>query len=343
MLLPSAAHAQKKKPKAPAAATPAPAPAAPAAGGEIELDQPATPPPDQSGAQPAPAPAEGATPGAEATTGTGGAPSGGICEIDPSACPKPEDIAKAAHRPIKAEVYAVEQIYALRRFRLELEPYWGITLNDQFVNHPGPGLNANFYVTNVLAIGVTGNFYSAGGDGLNENSDFNFENRRAAHLSVPLNEYSWSANFNFTYVPIYGKFAGFNNFIFSYDIFVLGGVGAISTRPIAVIDPDNRTFDYTAKLNFDLGIGLRIFLNRWFAVTLEVRDYIYSEALENTCIEGSGTIAKNDPSCNPNTPANGSPTDKTYWTYENTLTNNVQAQVGLSIFLPSSWEYRLPK
>jgi outer membrane beta-barrel protein len=340
MLLPSAAHAQKKKPKAPATAAPAPAPAAPAAGGEIELDQPATPPPDQTGAPPV-APAEGAAPGAggEATTGAGGAPSGGICEIDPSACPKPEDIAKAAHRPIKAEVYAVEQIYALRRFRLELNPYWGFTLNDQFVNHPGPGVDINFYITNVLAIGLNGNFY----DGLNEDSDFNFENRRSAHLSVPLNEYQWGANFNLTYVPIYGKFAGFNEFIFSYDIFVTGGLGAISTRPIAVIDPDNRTFQYQPKLDFDLGIGLRIFLNRWFAVTLEVRDYIYSELLENTCIEGSGTIPQNDPSCNPKTPSNGSPTDPTYWTYENTLTNNVQAQVGLSIFLPASWEYRLPK
>jgi outer membrane beta-barrel protein len=334
-LLPSAAHAQKKKPKAPAAApapAPAPAPAAPAAGGEIELDQPATPPPgaDQGAGAPATAPAggdQGATAGAAgASTGAGGAPTGGICEIDPSACPKAEDIAKAATRPVKAEVYAVEQIYALRRQRLELNPYWGFTLNDQFVSHPGPGADIKFYVTNVLAIGVNGNLYA----GLNGDSDFNFENRRAAHLSVPLNEYQWSANLNFTYVPVYGKFAGFNNFIFSYDIYVLGGVGAISTRPYAVIDPDNRTFKFTPKVDFDLGVGLRIFLNRWIAANLEVRDYIYQEQLEATTINTAD------------------PTNKNFWGGENPggqgkLTNNVQAQVGLSIFLPFSWEYRLPK
>jgi outer membrane beta-barrel protein len=342
-LLPSAAHAQKKKPKAPAAAAvPAPAPAAPAAGGEIELDQPATPPPDQTGAA-QPAGAAGATPdataGGAATTGAGGAPTGGICEIDPSACPKAEDIAKAAQRPVKAEVYAVEQIYALRRHRLELNPYWGFTLNDQFVSHDGPGVDLKFYVTNVLAIGLNGNLYA----GLNGDSDFNFENRRAAHLSVPLNEYQWGANLNFTYVPVYGKFAGFNEFIFSYDLYVVGGLGAISTRPVSVIDPDNRTFTYQPKLDFDLGIGLRVFLNRWFAVTLEVRDYIYSEQLENTCIVGQPAPSPRPDGCRPAQDATDTAATPRDWTGDSKLTNNVQAQIGLSIFLPFSWEYRLPK
>ena len=191
-------------------------------------------------------------------------------------------------------MYAVEQIYALRRHRLELNPYWGFTLNDQFVSHPGPGVDINYYITNVLAVGVNGNFYG----GLNEDSDFNFENRRATRVAVPLNEYQWGANLNFTYVPMYGKFAGFNEFIFSYDAFLLGGLGAISTRPIAVIDPDNRNFSFKPKLDFNVGFGLRIFLNRWFAARLEIRDYIYVEQLEALTI---GTAPSN-------TTAGGAPT-----------------------------------
>jgi outer membrane beta-barrel protein len=332
LLLPSAAQAQKKKPKPQAAAPAAAAPAA-AAGGEIELDAPATPPPaDATGAQPATPDATGAA--GAAAGGAAAGSGGGICEIDPSACPKPEDIAKAANRPVKAEVYAVEQIYALRRHRLEINPFWAFTLNDQFVSHPGAGLGLNFYITNVLAIGLSGVWYG----GLNQDSEFNFEVRESAHLSVPLNEYQWGGNLNFTYVPVYGKFAGFNKFIFSYDAYILGGLGAISTRPIPVIDPDNRTFNYQAKLDVDLAIGLRIFLNRWFAVTLEVRDYIYNEKLENTSI---ATGASNTSGVGG--PAAGSPQDPNTWYGDNKLTNNVAAQLGLSIFLPFSWEYRLPK
>jgi len=116
-------------------ATPAPA----ATGsGEIELDAPAAVP----GAA-APAATPGADTGVEAAPGATG---GGICEIDPSACPKPEDVAKAAKKNVNAEIYAVQQIYALRTHRLELQPYWSVALNDQFVGHTGPGLSMNFYI-----------------------------------------------------------------------------------------------------------------------------------------------------------------------------------------------------
>lgn len=309
-LLPQAAWAQPKKP----AGGGKPPPTQPAPGGDIEIDDPnaAKQPTEQ------PAPEQPAQPG------TGEAPSGGICDIDPLACPKQGDVKKLADRPIKADVYAVQQIYALRRGRFEINPYWSQSFNDQFVSHPGPGLAINYYLTNVLAVGLNGTYYQP----FNGDSDFNFENRRATRLAVPLNEYLAGYAVNFTYVPIYGKFSGLGNFIFHYDGYLVGGVGGIFTRPIAVIDPDNRKFDYENRLAFNLGIGVRIFLNRWFSVVGELRDYIYVEQLENTQV--AATQAQQ--------------ADRSTWfSSEKPLTNNVQAQVGISIFLPFSWEYRLAK
>jgi outer membrane beta-barrel protein len=201
-------------------------------------------------------------------------------------------------------------------------PYFEVTLNDQFVGHNAPGLALNYYITSVLAVGVNGNWY----DGLNADSDFNFQNRRAARIAVPLNIYRFSGDLNFTYVPMYGKFAGFGDFIFHYDAYIDGGVGVIQTKPLPIIDPDNRSFpDWNTLVNFDVGIGFRIFFNRWVAAILEVRDLIYSEKIEAL------TIARN-------------PLDKGTWYDNNThLTNDVQLQVGLSFFLPTSFEYRLPK
>jgi len=306
------AHAQgKKAPAKPPATAPTPPPSG-GAGGDIELDAP-TP------ADPTPPPTGGDTGTAPAATGGGG----GICEIDPSACPKQSDIKALANKNVRADVYAVQQIYALRRGRVELMPYWSFSLNDQFVQHPGPGLGINYYLTNVLAIGLNGTFHQP----FNGDSEFNFENRRATRLAVPLNEYQAAGTVNFTYVPMYGKFSGFNQFIFHYDGYVVGGVGALRTRPIAVIDPDNRKFDYDWRLAFSIGIGLRVFLNRWFAVTAEVRDYIYIEQLEATTVAPTQEGQRN-----PNT-----------WFGDKPLTNNFQAQLGISMFLPFSWEYRLPK
>lgn len=245
---------------------------------------------------------------------------GDICKIDPEACPS-LDLDKEAARNIKEPLFAVQQIYVLRVRRFEVAPYWGLTLNDQFVSHPGPGLALNYWITNVLAIGVNGNYYEP----FNADSEFNFQTRRAARIAVPLTEYQWGANLNFTYAPVMGKFAGFGDFIFQYDAYVVGGVGAISTRPIPVVDPDNRDFDFEPKLAFNAGLGIHVFFTRWFSVNLEVRDYIFNDQLEATTTEAG----EED---NPDT-----------WLGEKKLTNAVQAQLGVSIFFPFNFEYRLPK
>ena len=311
---PSYALAQKAGAKpakaAKGPAKPAPAAAAPAAPAdttpkELDADGPATP---GAGADQPAAPAEGGL--------------GDICQIDPSACPN-NDLADAAKHSLNAQIYAVQQIYALRYHRFELQPTWAFTLNDQFVSHPGPVVAANFYLTNVMAIGINGGWYQ----GLNQDQSFNAEVRRAARVAVPLTEYQWAGALNFTYVPMYGKFAGFSDFIFHWDAYVVGGVGAISTRPIAVVDPDNRIFQWKPKAAFNAGLGVRVFFNRWFAAILEVRDYIFADQLEATSIAA--------------TPSGKA--DSGTWYGDNKLTNNIQAQLGVSVFLPFSWEYRLPK
>ena len=260
------------------------------------------------------------------TEGEGEKPEGGgdlegICKVDPDACPK-VDFDKEAARDIKEQVYAVQQVFALRKHRIELQPYWSLTLNDQFVSHDGPGLGLNYWITQVLAIGVNGTYYEP----FNADSAFNFETRRAARIAVPLTEYQWGAAFNFTYVPIAGKFSGFADFIFQYDAYLVGGVGALSTRPIPTVDPDNRTFDFQPKLAFNAGVGLRVFFSRWFAADLEVRDYIFSDKIESTSVNEAN------------------PKDSSTWyDTQSRLTNNVQAQLGISVFIPFSFDYRLPK
>jgi outer membrane beta-barrel protein len=278
--------------------------------------------------------AEGAKAGADAKAGEAPAAEGegdlgaegegvgDICKIDPAACPV-LDMKKEAARPIKESIYAVQQLYVMRARRFEFEPWWNLrSLNDQFVQHPGPGIAITYYITNVFAVGVNFRYYSP----FNVDSAFNGQVRRAARVAVPLNEYQWGASLDFNYVFASGKFAGFGDFIFEYDAYVLGGVGALSTRPIAVIDPDFRNFEYKPKLAVDGGLGLRIFFSRWFALNVAVKDYIYPEKLENLSIN------------------NADPTNEKDWLAASPdFTHNVELQAGFSIFVPFSFDYRLPK
>ncbi len=316
VLLPHAAYAQRKKPsKGSDSSAATGSPAAP-----VDADAP------QTATTPAPGGDDQAGAGAGATGGMD------ICQITPDApqcqAAKEINLGIEAKKAVRAEIYAVQQQYVIKAQRFEIMPYFAITVNDQFVSHEAPGLALNYYITQVLAVGLNGNFYQ----GLNADSEFNFQNRRAARIAVPLNEYQASGDLNFTYVPMYGKFAGFGDFIFHYDAFIEGGAGVIRTRPYAVIDPDNRKFDWNTLVNFDVGIGLRIFFNRWLAAVFEVRDLMYFEKIENI------NVARVTPS------APRGPLDPATWYDPNThFTNDVQMQLGLSILLPTSFDYRLPK
>ena len=146
---------------------------------------------------------------------------------------------------------------------------------------------------------------------------------------MPLTEYQWQAALNFTYVPDVRQVRRLRRLHLPLRrVRRRRRRRDLSTRPIAVIDPDNRTFEWgEPKVDFNVGIGLRIFFNRWFAVELEVRDYIFFDKLENTAIAALNQADRRQDLVR----------------RRRSFTNNVQAQVGVSIFLPFSWEYRLPK
>jgi outer membrane beta-barrel protein len=241
-----------------------------------------------------------------------------------------EDV-RAQRHPLTESIYAVQQIYALRNRRLEIQPTVAMSLNDPYVSHTGIGLGVNYWVTNVLAVGASFMW----NQGLNGRADLDFRVARSAGLVVPINEYQMAAALNFSYVPVYGKFLMFNRFIFHWDLYLVAGVGLMRTRPIAVVDPEVRSFNYYNNVMFNAGVGVRVFVNRWLGIVGELRNYVYSEPLENTLIAPEMCLAS-EPSCQPRrNPAT--------WQVGNALTDNVMAQVGITIFLPFSVSYRLQK
>lgn len=239
-----------------------------------------------------------------------------------------EETWEAGERPTETseEIYAVQQIYALRLHRVELAPSAAFTINDPYLSHVGAGLALNYWWTNVLAIGANFVWYQFS-DELNE-SDIAFHTRRSTNLGIPLTEWQNSAAVNLTYVPFYGKFSAFRRLIFQWDSYLVGGVGVMRTRPFPVFDPEIRSFpDFSTHLSINLGLGVRIFLSRWLTLFVEFRDYLFFEQFENDEVgllddrENEGTWAASD----------------------STPFHNLSAQVGFTVFLPTTFEYRRPK
>jgi outer membrane beta-barrel protein len=231
--------------------------------------------------------------------------------------PKPTEVSE--------EIYAVQQIYALRKNRIELAPSIGFTLNDPFVTHTNVGVSLNYWITNVLAVGANMNWYQ----GLESEKDLNFHVRRSARLGTRPTEFQFGASLNMTYVPVYGKFAMFERYIFQWDAYLSGGIGVMRTRPVPVVDPQIRSFEYEYKLSIlNPAVGLRVFLSKWLTVFGELRVYPYLEKLENLNV-GLGDTARKDP--------------KAWLDDSPTIVFNVVASLGLTVYFPFGFDYKLPK
>jgi len=270
--------------------------------------------------------AEGEAAGGEvgAEGSAGGDVIGDLAGDDTTSAPKGPTNAGPKLKEVSEEIYAVQQVYALRNNRLELMPSFGFTLNDPYVSHPNIGVGLNYWITNVLAVGANMNWYQ----GLEDESDLNFHVRRSTRLATRPTQFQFGASLNFTYVPFYGKFSMFNRYIFQWDAYVVGGVGVMRTRPVPVVDPEFRSFDYSYKLSIgNPGLGLRIFLSKWLTVFMEGRTYPYLEKLENLSVAlGEGRKA-----------------ESTWKDSSNTLVWNVVASVGMTIYFPFKFDYKLPK
>ena len=180
----------------------------------------------------------------------------------------------------------------------------------------------NYYITNVLAIGIGGGYY------FNNDSKFNAETRRAARVAVPLTEYQWQAR---------------------AQLHVRADVRQVR-RLQRLHLPLRRV--HRRRRRRDLRKAHRGRRSRQPALQVGrpqgrlQRRHRASHLLQSlVCLRprGSRLHLLRQAREHRGRGDSHSGADQKTWYGETKLTNNVQAQLGVSIFLPFSWEYRLPK
>ena len=108
----------------------------------------------------------------------------------------------------------------------------------------------------------------------------------------------------------------------SSGMLLTGGVGILRTRPVPIVDPQIRSFDYTYKLSIlNPALGLRVFLTKWLTVFAEMRVYPYLEKLENLRVQLGTARIENK---------------KAWLDDSSTLVFNVVASVGMTMYFPFS-------
>lgn len=203
----------------------------------------------------------------------------------------------------------------LKSHRTEFFPFVGTTMNDNIIRHYSYGGELAYYLTDVLAVGVEAQGYAH-----SFQEPFDLIARQARRLPT-VNQYNWSAALDFHYVPVYGKFAILDHKLITWESFFTAGIGAGESE---VIPRDTKFPGFTNLLiQPNVGVAMRFFLTRWLTVNLGIRDYIFFDHFEPQNRSDTNFATAADAKAH----ADGS------------LINNVMFQVGLSFWIPTTFEY----
>ena len=146
----------------------------------------------------------------------------------------------------------------LRRKRFELAPVMGTNINDSLVNFFMAGASGTYHLTEVMAVGLTGNW------ALGSETDL-FDSVITEYDVFPeISKVRWSAVLEYQYAFMYGKFALFNTWIIPWDTYAVLGAGVTQT-------------ELATHPTLAVGIGQRYFMNRWFCLNVSLRDGVYNE------------------------------------------------------------------
>jgi outer membrane beta-barrel protein len=292
-----------------------------AAGGDIEMD---------SGGG-------GGTGSGGGTTGGAGAAAGGDIEMDEPAGSKDlgADLNAADQNTqvvksgpvVKTPVSWKDIVVVIRKpflkvRRTELYPFVGTTMNDNLIHHYSAGGEFNYYLTDVLAVGVEGQYFTHSFP-----DTYDLVARQARRLPT-VNEYMWSAALDFHYVPVYGKFAVLDHKLITWEAFFTAGVGAGQSQ---VIPRDTKFPGFTNILiEPNVGASMRFFIAKWLTVNLGVRDYMFVDKFEptNRCF-----------SCGPGGMPVNATASQAEANADTSFINNIMFQIGISFWLPTSFEY----
>jgi outer membrane beta-barrel protein len=313
-----AATGNAKKGGGKAAAPAADQPAGDSTGGGDSGDQKAAPADDSK-------PAAGGKDAAAA-----GTPSESLETEDAQPAKVEEDLGgpKAAARPSSTLSWSDILVVPRKRFiksgRFEFQPFTGVSVNDTLIRHYVFGVDLNYFLTDVLWIGLQGQYFIK--QLTNQEELVGLEYNRAPTL----NQYLYGGSFNFGYVPLYGKFALFNRSIMHWEMWASAGVGVTITKVIPR-DPANDALAFqNTDLTPNIGIGSRFFIFDWLTVNFALRDYIVPDKFEPLL---DGNQAPTPITTAAQAQANA----------HSALVNNLMFYVGAGIYLPTKFQYKTPR
>lgn len=189
-----------------------------------------------------------------------------------------ENVDAGTGKTLQERIRAVSRRTFLKQGRFELAPLGGISANDPFFRAWTVGARGSYHLSEEFSIDVGGagtvweeplDIFRALNVDPEDIADDLKNNLQTASL------YGY-ADAGVTFSPFYGKVALAAELVGHFDTFISGGVGAVFDSSPSVVHPA-----------LELGVGSRLFLNRWLVARADVRNYLYPADVGNEVVFGN--------------------------------------------------------
>lgn len=161
--------------------------------------------------------------------------------------------------------------------------------DDFFVDVP-LGIRYDYFFTETIGVEARGEWVFRGKSRL-----FNKFDLASLHSVTPeYEEVVWNSGLQFLWFPIYGKIALLGTGLTHLEAFVMGGLGAVGVKGhrVVKIGPQAYRQDETsaARVYGDLGVGLQVYLSRYFALRIEYVQFFYRSSGDNIFLPGEVAV-----------------------------------------------------
>ena len=165
---------------------------------------------------------------------------------------------------------AVRNRVLLREGRFSVAPSLGFTLNDAFRRNVLVGIQGDYHLSGKLALGVSG-FYAIPYDSaLTERISVQ---RAQASSEGTFTDLNLLMSADMIYTPIFGKAAIFGRAVANYDLHMIVGLGVAGSAGSTEVEG-------VSPMGV-LGVGMRFFIMDKMALSFQIRDHIFSSALNS--------------------------------------------------------------
>jgi outer membrane beta-barrel protein len=175
-------------------------------------------------------------------------------------------------KPVSGQLYT-------KSGKVELTPNGALSLNDAFFTKYMGGLKLDYHVTEYVSFGASGLFGTTGTTGSTTVCPTNQPCHPASQdqLNQVPGEIKWIAGAEVAFSPVYGKLNLFAEKALHFDLSILGGADLVNYRDVLGLGAAAGASPGTVStVGGHLGVGARVFLARFMALRLGVKELVYS-------------------------------------------------------------------